>query len=145
MLDAFHPWFALLCLTTTYSVTFLIPFLFTTHSFLIQPWYKVTHGVHDKPLFQYPLTRSTIISDFFHSSHVTNHVPIPSRGLSKSHTSTYPLNPFLLPSYRLSMAKFPCCNRSHQQQNLDQCVVAIPPSSCKKDVWMGYPDAPSDD
>ena len=32
------------------------------------------------------------------------------------------------------MAKFPCCNSNHQQQNLDQCIVIIPHSSCKKDV-----------
>ena len=30
------------------------------------------------------------------------------------------------------MAKFPCYNSSHQQRNLDQHVVVIPHSSCKK-------------
>ncbi|KAL6329065.1 hypothetical protein AAG906_007355 [Vitis piasezkii] len=48
-------------------------------------------------------------------------------------------------SIPLLMAKFPCCNSNHQQQNLDQRVVVIPPSSCKKDVRMGCPDTPSDD
>ena len=43
------------------------------------------------------------------------------------------------------MAKFPCCNSNHQQRNLDQRDVVIPPSSCKKDVRMGCPDIPSDD
>ena len=59
---------SLICLTLSHHHLFHhlpYPFLFITHSFLIQPWYKVTHYVHDKPLFQYPLTRSTIISVFF--------------------------------------------------------------------------------
>ena len=32
----------------------------------------------------------------------------------------------------LLMAKFPCCNSRHQQRNLDQRIVIIPHSSCKK-------------
>ena len=43
------------------------------------------------------------------------------------------------------MAKFPCSNSNHQQQNLDQRVVVITPSSCKKDAQMGCPNTASDD
>ena len=41
------------------------------------------------------------------------------------------------------MAKFPYYNSSHQQRNLDQRIIVIPPSSCKKmfgqDVWTHPP------
>ena len=30
------------------------------------------------------------------------------------------------------MTKFPCCNSNRRQWNLNQRVVVIPPSSCKK-------------
>ena len=43
----------------------------------------------------------------------------------------------------LLVAKFSCCDSSHQQQNLDQRITVNPPSSYKKmsgqDVWTHPP------
>ena len=47
--------------------------------------------------------------------------------------------------YILLIAKFPHCSSNYQQQNLDQRIIVILPSSCKKDVGMGCLDTPSDD